>query len=98
MLLKKADGSDESGGENSANSEDLFVLAKATEQLGVHALVGVRAENGLIWAGVVCVRVIRPLLEMRAFVIASEHWTSHKASRCFGLGFYEQKVHSLPLF
>lgn len=98
MVLEKANGSDKSGGENRTDSEDLIVLAKATEQLGVHALVGVRAENGLIWAGVVCVRVIRPLLEMRAFVIASEDWTSHKAPRSFGLRFHEQKVHSLPSF
>lgn len=94
MLLEEPDCANEAGGENCADPEDFLVLAEAAEELGIHALVGVRAEDGLVWAGVVCVRVIGPFFEVGAFVIACENGASQKASRCLGLGFYEQKVHS----
>lgn len=76
VLLQEADGSDEAGGEDGADAEDFVVLAEAAEHLGVHALVGVGAENGLVGAGVVGVGIVRPLLEVGAFVITGQHWPS----------------------
>lgn len=89
MLLKEADGPDEAGGEDGADAEDLLVLAEATEELGVHALVRVRAEDSLVWAGVVGVGIIRSVFEVGAFVVAGENWTRHDSTGRFGLGFYE---------
>jgi len=64
VLLEEADGPYEAGGEDGADTEDLLVLAKAAEELGVHALVGVRAEDGLVGAGVVGVRVVGSVFEV----------------------------------
>lgn len=49
---------------------DLVRASAPTEHLGVHGLVRVWAQNGLIWASVVGVWIIRPILEMGTFVVA----------------------------
>ena len=89
MFLKEPNGTYEARGKDGTNPHHLFVLAKATKELGVHALVGVRAQDGLIWAGVVCVWVIGPVLKIRALVVAGEDWASYYSSRCHRLGLYE---------
>lgn len=98
MFFQEADCPNESGGKNSTNTEYFVALAKATEHLGIHRLVRIRAKNGFIWASVVSVRVKGPILKMGALVEASENWSSQKATRCLSLRFYEQKVHSFAFF
>ena len=97
MLLQEAEGADEAGGEDGAHAEDVGAEAEAAEDLGVHALVGVGAEDGLVGAGVVGVGVVRPLLEMGAFVVAGENGAGGEASRGLGLRFYEEEIHPFPL-
>jgi len=89
VFLKEPNGPYEARGKNCPHTQNFFVLAKATKELGVHTLVGVRAEDSLIWAGVVGVGIIGSFFEIGTFVVASQNWTSHNPSRCFGLGFYE---------
>lgn len=64
MLFEELKGTDETGSEDCPNAKNLLVLAKATEQLRVHALVRVRAENGFIGAGVVCIGIMFAVLEL----------------------------------
>lgn len=70
VFFEEPDGTDEPRGENSPDTKDLLVLAEATEHLGVHALEGVRAKDGFIGGGVICVGIIWSLFEVGAFVIA----------------------------
>lgn len=70
VLFQEADGTDEAGGEDGADAEDVGAVVEAAEELGVHALVGVGTEDGFVGAGVVGVWVEWAVLEMGAFVVA----------------------------
>lgn len=71
--LEKSNGSEKTRGKDCTNTEYLVTLEEATEHLGVHALEGVRAKDGLVWAGIDIVWVVRSGFEVVTFVIACEN-------------------------
>ena len=54
----------------------LVAVDESGEQLAVHALVAVVAEDGLVGAGEIVVRVARSALEVFALVVAGKHRSS----------------------
>ncbi|GER53356.1 quaternary ammonium compound-resistance protein [Striga asiatica] len=83
---ERVDGSD------GADAEDFEALAEAAEHLGVHALVGVWAEDGLVGGGVVGVRVEGAVFEVGGFVVAGEDGAGGEAAGGFGLAFDEEEA------
>jgi hypothetical protein len=97
VLLQEADGAEEARGEDGADAEHVGAVHKAAEQLRVHALVRVVAEDGLVGARVHGVGVVRALEEVAAPVEAREHGARREARRRAGLRLDEVEVHALPL-
>lgn len=65
--------------------------------MAVHALVDVRAEDGLIRAGMVIEGILRAVTEVRALIVTGEDRSGREArwSRHFGLD--KEEVHGLAL-
>lgn len=56
-------------------------MEEAGEELAVHALAAVGAENGLVGAGEVIEGVLGSALEVLALVEAGENWAGWEAAR-----------------
>lgn len=58
-----------------------MAVEEAGEELAVHALAAVGAENGLVRAGEVIEGVLGSALEVLALVEAGEDWAGWEAAR-----------------
>ena len=94
--LEELDGAQEGGGEDGADAEHLAASGQAAQQLRVHALRAVRAQDRLVRARVPRVRAVRPLPEVPALVVARQHRPRHQPRRRPDLRLHEQQVHAPP--
>ena len=97
VLLQEADGTEEARREDSAHAEHVGAVHESAEQLRVHALIRVHAQDGLVGAGVHGVGVVRALEEVAAPVEAREHRARREADRRARLRLDEVEVHALAL-
>ncbi|BAT14266.1 Os11g0528812 [Oryza sativa Japonica Group] len=97
VALEELDGAEEGGGEDGADAEHLAAAGEAAEQLRVHALAAVRAEDRRVGARVPRVRAVRPPPEVAALVVARQHRPRHHPRRRRDLRLHEQQVHPPPL-
>uniref|UniRef100_A0A804UGW5 Uncharacterized protein n=1 Tax=Zea mays TaxID=4577 RepID=A0A804UGW5_MAIZE len=94
VLLQEADGAEEARREDGAHAEHVGAVHQAAQQLRVHALVRVHAEDGLVGAGVHGVGVVRALQEVAAPVEARQHGARRVAARRARLRLHEVEVHA----
>lgn len=97
VVLEELDRAEEGRGEDCTDTEDLVALDEAAEELAVHALLAVGAEDGRVRAGVDVVLVEGSVSEVGALVVAGEDWPCREAGSRGDLWLDEVEVHSFPL-
>ncbi|OAY71131.1 hypothetical protein ACMD2_11247 [Ananas comosus] len=72
VAVEEAEGAEEGGGEDGAEAEDAAAVEDAGEELAVHALAAVGAEDGGVGARVVVEGIGAAVAEVGALVVAGE--------------------------
>ncbi|KAL3827843.1 hypothetical protein ACJIZ3_016645 [Penstemon smallii] len=84
VALEERDCAEEGRGKYSSEAEDTTAVDESSEELAVHGLMPVIAEDGSVRAGEIIERVVGALLEVAALVVACKHrasWLYRKVRR-----------------